>query len=415
MATSVRKWFSINANKIAKSIAFYPAIIAIAFLLLSYAMLYLDFSDFGKVIKSNTNWITIADANTARSIISTIAGAIISLTVFSFSMVMIVLNQAASHMSNRVLNSMIANRFQQIVLGFYIGTIVYSLFLLTTIKDTSSGIYVPVLSIYLLILLTVIDIFLFIYFLNYVTQTVKYETVINRVWKKTRVTLQNECIETPPNDIFWKKMSSCVMKTERSDYFQDFQIQKLVNIATKHNLHFQFLHKKGHFCLNNTEYLEIFGRNDLEDEVKKEIVDSINFYSGQPIEKNAIYGFTQLTEVALKALSPGINDPATAIISLNALGDLLSYKMNNYSITEFADEEKVVRIKIPAFSFSELFEICILPIWHYGKEDLMIQTAVLRITKDLLATSKNMEEKSYLQTYLKNVEVDVAKYRETNN
>ena len=90
-------------------------------------------------------------------------------------MVMIALNQAASQMSNRVLSSMIENRFQQIVLGFYIGTIVYALFLLSTIRDINSGVYVPALSIYLLILLTVIDIFLFIYFLDYVTQTVKYE------------------------------------------------------------------------------------------------------------------------------------------------------------------------------------------------------------------------------------------------
>ncbi len=82
---------------------------------------------------------------------------------------MILLNQAASQMSNRMLDSMIGNKFQQIILGFYIGTIVYSLFLLSTIRDITSGIYVPALSIYLLLLFTVVDIFLFIYFLHYLT------------------------------------------------------------------------------------------------------------------------------------------------------------------------------------------------------------------------------------------------------
>lgn len=412
MGTSIRKWFSINASKISKSIAFYPAIIAIAFLLLSYAMLYLDFSEFGKKIKSNTTWITIADANTARSIISTIAGAIISLTVFSFSMVMIVLNQAASHMSNRVLNSMIANRFQQIVLGFYIGTIVYSLLLLTTIKDTSSGIYVPVLSIYLLIFLTVIDIFLFIYFLNYVTQTVKYETVINRVWKKTKETLKKECIENKSSPVFWEGMSSILLKTERSDYFQNFQKDSLLRIAKKNNLHFQFLEQKGKFCLKNTNYLKIFGSDRIEEETHKEILDAVNFYSGQPIEKNATYGFTQLTEVALKALSPGINDPATAIISLHALSDLLSFKMNNYNISQFKDQQNVVRIVLPVSDFFEIFKICILPIWHYGKEDLQIQTAIIEIIKSLLETSKNEEIIIFLKKILTTIEKDVAKYRE---
>ena len=79
---------------------------------------------------------------------------------------MILLNQAASQMSNRMLSSMIGNRFQQLTLGFYIGTIVYALFSLSSIRDIDSGIYVPALSIYLLLLLTITDIFLFIYFIE---------------------------------------------------------------------------------------------------------------------------------------------------------------------------------------------------------------------------------------------------------
>jgi len=182
---TLSKWIRKHYNKIISSIAFYPAIIAVIFLLLSIVMLQVDFSESGKQFKQKLSWLSLKDASTARSILTTVAGGVISLTVFSFSMVMIVLNQAASQMSNRILSSMIENRFQQIVLGFYIGTIVYALFLLSTIRDISSGIYVPAISIYLLILLTIVDIFLFIYFLDYVTQTVKFETVIKRVQDQT--------------------------------------------------------------------------------------------------------------------------------------------------------------------------------------------------------------------------------------
>ena len=165
MNISITKWLRVYYKNITESIAFYPAFIATGFLLLSWGMLEIDLSIWGKELKSALTWLSLKDVSTARSIISTIAGAIISLTVFSFSMVMIVLNQAASQMSNRVLSNMIENRFQQIILGFYIGTTVYALCLLSTIRDTENGIYVPALSIYLLILLTVVDIFLFIYFL----------------------------------------------------------------------------------------------------------------------------------------------------------------------------------------------------------------------------------------------------------
>jgi uncharacterized membrane protein len=159
MIKKISKWIRKFYKKTVNSIAFYPALISLGFLLLSILMLELDFSETGKHLKSQLSWLSLRDASTARSILTTIAGGIISLTVFSFSMVMILLNQAASQMSNRMLDSMIGNKFQQIILGFYIGTIVYSLFLLSTIRDITSGIHVPALSIYLLLLFTVVDIF----------------------------------------------------------------------------------------------------------------------------------------------------------------------------------------------------------------------------------------------------------------
>ncbi|HZH64339.1 MAG TPA: DUF2254 family protein [Flavisolibacter sp.] len=161
------------------SIAFCPAIIAVAFLLTFSGMITLDDSATGKHIRSTWQWLRMKDAATARLVASTIAGGMLSFTVFSFSMVMIALNQTASKMSNRILETIIRNRFQQVVLGCYIGTVIYSLFLVTAIRDTDSGIYVPAISTFLLILFAIVDIFLFIYFLHFVTQYAKYQTIIH--------------------------------------------------------------------------------------------------------------------------------------------------------------------------------------------------------------------------------------------
>lgn len=81
-------------------------------------MISLDFSETGKQIKTQLEWLKLKDASTARSIISVIAAGILSLTVFSFSMVMIVLNQAAAQMSNRVLDKLIGNAFNKLYWGF---------------------------------------------------------------------------------------------------------------------------------------------------------------------------------------------------------------------------------------------------------------------------------------------------------
>lgn len=312
MKKNISKWFRVTYAKITESIAFYPAIISLGFLLLSWIMLSIDFSEWGKDLKSNLN-VSLKDADTARTIISTVAGAIISLTVFSFSMVMIVLNQAASQMSNRVLSSMIENRFQQIILGFYIGTTVYALFLLSTIREISSGIYVPALSVYLLILLTIIDIFLFIYFLDYVTQTVKYETVIDRVSKQTMHTMEDlfEKTDSLESKADWNKLPYVEIKTHVSSYFQGFNESKLLHIASREDLYISFLYRPSTFLLRDKTCIRVYSKGKISESVLSEIASATDLYNGQPINKVPEYGFRQLTEIALKALSPGINDPGT--------------------------------------------------------------------------------------------------------
>ncbi len=399
----VRKYYSQTIN----SIAFYPALISLVFLFLSILMLELDFSETGKHLKSQLSWLSLRDASTARSILTTIAGGVISLTVFSFSMVMIMLNQAASQMSNRMLDSMIGNRFQQIILGFYIGTIVYSLFLLSTIRDITSGIYVPALSIYLLLLFTVVDIFLFIYFLHYVTQSVKFETIINRIHKKTLHTLQNHCCPEKASIYTPDETKAQTIYMPSSNYYQGFDKPSLLRFAEKHDVLVQMLHSPGSYLLEGSPLLIVSGNKKLNKEDIDELVVAIDLYIGQPINKNAYYGYHQLAEVAIKALSPGINDPETAVLSVHALTDLFRFRLYNYLPLTIADEDQVIRIVIKQLSFEELFKECYYPIWNYGKEDRYIQDALLQMSQQLLQCDINHENQELLQNFKAKIELQI--------
>lgn len=365
------------------SIAFFPAIIASGFLLLSWLMINVDFSSYGKEIKLKLPWLSLKDASTARVIISTIVGGILSLTVFSFSMVMIVLNQAASQMSNRMLSSMIENRFQQIVLGCYIGSIVYALFLLSTIRNIHSGIYVPALSIYLLILLTVIDIFLFIYFLDYVTQSVKYGTIINRVKAKTFHSMRELFKAKEPGTFKNEAEYIQVIGSPVNGYFQGFNQKRLINLVQKQNIAVHFLYPYGTFLLEGTPFFGIEGEN--VDEKKLDLLlNSIDFFDGQPIDIQPAYGFRHLTEVAIRALSPGINDPATGVLCLNALSELFAFRFFNHPVVSLRDVNNIERVTIATISPVELWNNCIDPIWQYGKEDIIVQRAIKQILNQLI-------------------------------
>ncbi len=408
MINKFLKWLRNNYFKIVNSIAFYPAIIAIGFLILAVLMQEFDFSQTGKHIKASSGWISLRDANTARSIVSTIAGGIISLTVFSFSMVMIVLNQAASQMSNRMLEGMIANRFQQFVLGVYIGSIVYALSLLTTIRDIDSGIYIPALSIYLLLIITVVDIFIFIYFLHYVTQSVKFQTIISRVHEDTRDSLEKSSTEQTPAAFLLPKWNCQTVCMEHSGYLQGFDKKQLIKFAVKYEGLVHFLKPAGSYVLKGIPIVDFYSQQKLSGDEIKDLLIHIDFYNGQDIEQNYYYGFHQLAEVALKALSPGINDPETAVLSLQAIADLFSYKLTHFPQSIFEDENRVVRIQTMVWSFESLFAKIIYPIWEYGKKDLYIQSAMLQMVSQLKQTDSNESHSSLFTIFLNTVNKQIA-------
>ncbi len=405
--SKIYKWLRKIYSKTIDSIAFFPAVISIGFLLWAILMLEFDFSETGKQIKSQLSWLSLRDASTARVILTTIAAGIISLTVFSFTMVMILLNQAASQLSNRMLDSMIGNRFQQIILGFYIGTIVYALFLLSTIRDTVSGIYVPALSIYLLLLFTVLDIFLFIYFLHYVTQSVKFETIIKRIHKRTLDTLQHHCCSEKTIPFTPDGQVAQTIYMPSSDYYQGFNKHTLLHFAQKHNVLVQMVHYPGSYLLKGRPLLIVFGDRKLHKDDIDDLMIAIDTYNGQPIDKNAYYGYHQLAEVAIKALSPGINDPETAVLSIHALSDLFRFRLSNYLPLTIPGEGGMIRIVLKELSFDELFAECFYPIWNYGKGDRYIQNALSKMMDQLIQCDERKENQRTLQQFKAQIELQI--------
>lgn len=386
MLDNTRVWIQGRYYKILNSIAFYPAFIGLIFLVLSYVAILFDFSEAGKQIKSQLPpYTSLKDASTARSIISSIVSGVISLTVFSFSMVMIVLNQAASQLSNRVLNRLIGNRFQQIVLGIYIGTIVFALFLLTSIRDIDSGIYVPALSTYLLILLTIFDIFLFIYFLHYITQSVKYEVIISRILKDTRKVMEGACTlpKQPIKPI--ALIDDHYVLANSSGIYEGFDAESLTRLADEHDCLFFAMHTPGTFVMEGLPLLQI--SKVISPDALKEAARAVRVNTSESVEENFFYGMRQLSEIGMKALSPGINDPGTAIIAMRALFQLLAYRIKHFPDNIVRNKEQQVRILIKELTFNEMFAHTVLPIWDYGKEDRLIQHEIFHLLRQLLSVS----------------------------
>ena len=353
-------------------------------MLLTVGMIYLDYSAAGKSIKESAGWIRLKDPSTARSLVSVIAAGLISITVFSFSMVMVVLNQAASQLTNRVLENLIGSRLQQFILGFYIGTIVFSLFLLTSIRSNETGIYVPALSTYLLILLSVIAIFLFVFFLHFVTQSIKYVVIIQRICNQTLRALKTACCLHSEPAIVQPIKGGQPLYPNKAGIFESYNQKMLVKTAAAEQAVISFAVAPGSFVLCSTPLAFVhLDKGNLTEELVEQLQLGIHIVDEVSINENYYAGFRQLSEIAVKALSPGINDPGTAVESLRALAILFEYRLQHFPHNEIKDNNAVVRLITKEKTADELLNNSLLPVWDYGKQDRNIQEHLEMLLKQL--------------------------------
>lgn len=405
----IKFWIRQRYNSIVNSIAFYPAFISLTFLIISFILIRFDFSETGRQLKSSLPWLGLKDAATARNIIAVVAGGILSLTVFSFSMVMIVLNQAASQMSNRVLNKLIGNRFQQIVLGSYIGTIMFALFLLTTIRDIDSGIHIPSISTYTLIILSIIDIFLFIYFLHYITQSVKYEVIINRILNVTHESMEDTCqLHKEPDTVPDTDFTYEIIAPD-TGVFEGVDVKYLLKICNEEDCRVYWKHTPGTFLLKGLPVLQTDKK--LDDDVVKKIQNTLYLNNDEAIANNFLYGFRQLTEVGVKALSPGINDPGTASLALRSLFQLYNYRICFFPAAIIKDKNDIPRIYTNNPDFEEIFKTSVLPIWDYGKDDRIIQEEMKRLLEQFISLNPNAEMENFLGDVVQYAGIEKNKFK----
>ncbi|WP_075350678.1 DUF2254 domain-containing protein [Algoriphagus marinus] len=367
----IRLWLISRYQLIVSSIAFLPGVLSISFLILAGALFLFDVSETGQQFKIDFPWLNIKDPSTARSILGAIAGGVISLTVFSFSMVMIVLNQAASQMSNRILDKLIGNRFQQIVLGVYIGTIVYTFFMFSTIRDTGNSFQIPSLSIFILTVITVFDIFIFIYFLHFITQSVKYDVIIDRIESATFEGMKRFCNAETEVKEDAKFVYHTVIRASKSGVFEGFDTKEIMDFCEENECSILAIYPMGTFIIRGQPILKCSQK--LSEIQMENALQGVILSRQESVIRNYEYGLRQLSEIALKALSPGINDPGTAIISFRAIIDLFGFRAAHFPPSTQNRGGNSYMLYRNEHSFDALFERVVYPIWDYGKEDRMLR------------------------------------------
>lgn len=387
-------------RNVISSIAFYPILITSLFVVSSAIALALENNGMSKYLLETVPFLVINNADTARTILSTFIAGLLSLTVFSFSMVMLILSQASSNYSPRLLPELISNKRHQFVLGFYLGTIVYCILVLISILPDGDAYTLPGFAILLGIGFGLACLGMFVYFIHAISQEIQINFILKRIFERTKKRLETLKEEeknqqtAEPNTEEWQEIYG-----NQNGYFQGVSIQTILELSKELGTIFQVLPVKGMFILKSIPIVK--SKKQLNEEEQEEVLSCLQ-YSGSVIgEDNYVFGFKQITEIAVKAMSPGINDPGTAINAIDYLSELLASRMQLNDKELYLGENDKLALIQTTVNFDELLYNILASLRQYCKHDVIIIQKLLMMLKYL------SHENSIADNYKNNIKNEV--------
>ncbi|WP_373056801.1 DUF2254 domain-containing protein [Zunongwangia sp. H14] len=384
-------------NTIESKIAFYPTLLTFCGVLFAIIMMLMENRGISRYLVDHAPILVVNNGDTAKTILSSFISGLISVVVFSFSMVMLLLSQASNNYSPRLLPGLISDKKHQLILGIYLFTILYCIFILFTIQPTGNKYQVPGFSVLLGIIFTVISIYAFIYFIHHISQSIQISNILQGIFKTAEVSLkelvddEEKVVENFETSEKWHEYH-----TETSGYLQNVSFTNLVNICEKEDTLLHILPVKGIFVLKGIPIFK--SKKRLDEKTVKIILSNFNFSREELVSDNYTLAFKQITEIIVKAMSPGINDPGTAINGIDYLTELLSLRMQKKDSSVIRRDKKLY-IKMSVVTFEELLYNIMASIRTYCKHDIILVQKLLLMFHYLL--KQEPKDDNYTRTIKK--------------
>ena len=343
---------------ITHSMAFWPSIISFGFLVLAISVLYVDsLIDLNEYVPV----LIVSQEESIRTILGAMLGGMITLVVFSFTMMMTLYSQASTNYSPRLVSNFTERKSYQIILGYYIGLIVFIIVVLYnvgSIKDAN-----PELATVFATVLGIGALGVFVYFLNSVSRSM---LVTSMVYDEYAFGMRNiEQLETDGSSL-QNNMILCEheIRDVRMGYEYDIDLEDLADLCDEFDLVIE-VYPSGVYYYSDGPVVARTNRQ-VSNEEKEKILDCFSFHV--PAREARSFGLSmrRIQEVAVRALSPSVNDPGTAALCMDYLTELFVARSEK-SAYEFCEQNH--RVRVQHTDFGDLLRLLIGHLYQYGKED----------------------------------------------
>ena len=321
----------------------------------------------------------------ARTLLATIAAALLTFTGVVFSITLVALQMASTQYTPRVLRTFVRKPVTKLALATFIATFVYSLTLLARVGTTTAAHTVPQGAVGLAFLLVMASVIVFVVFVHSTVRSMRVSQVIQAVFDETLVAMHAMFVpssryhEVPgPND----DATARLVSFDRPDAVIDgVDTQSLAELARRHGCVLRLCVPVGTYMVRGAALVEVHGGTVPE---TGRVMAAIDCAAARTLYQDPCYGIRQLVDIAIRAVSPAVNDPTTAVQALDRLhGTLRAIADLPDPSGVYLDSAGSVRLVVPVPDWERVFDLAFTEIGLYGAGDPQISRKLMAIFDDL--------------------------------
>lgn len=395
---------------------FVPAGMSLLAIALSSLMLYLDRALTDRS-PADAWWLYGGNEEGARVVLATIVTAMISMTSIVFSITIVALTLAAGQFGSRVLRSFMRDRGNQITLGTFIATFVYAMLVLRSIRGGNDAGFVPPLAMSVGVLLVFLSVGVLIYFIHHVARSIQADSVVNSIASETEEAIErlfpsaigkedseNDRPETRRLD--WAclptrfDVDAKAVRVQRSDHLQMVDDDKLMELAVENDLVIRLRARPGGFLVQGGIVAHVWSDGDLDPELLDKVRGVFVLGPTRSLQQDAEFGILQLVEVAVRALSPGINDPFTAMTCVDRISSLLCrLSRRTFPAAERFDDDGRLRVVADTSSFGGFVDSGFNQIRQNAGRSMAVLIRMLEALESIGAQASTDEQRRVIEKH----------------
>jgi len=358
----------------------------------------------------------------ARAVLSAIAGSLITATSLTFSLTVVALQLASSQASPRVLRTFLKDQTVHWTLSVFVGTFAYALTVLRTVQDGDDSIdpIVPRLAVTLASLLTLASVIMLTLFLAHLARQLRIETTMRQVYVETSKTIELVSSTMATGDVElpdWPPAERLELSlATRSGFIRSIDRSRLLTIAIKHDIVIREEHTVGHHVVEKTPLARWWPRDpmrhvddDERDEINLAIAGAVGLAYERTASQDIGFGIRQLVDITARALSPGVNDPTTAVHTLGHISATLcaiaEMPVQSKGLT---DDDEIVRVIIKPHDFVSLLDIAMTQPRRYGASDPGVVERLFQLLQEVGYRARRTEQSAAVSEQIDRLEASVA-------